>query len=191
MKTLTIPAIILVFVSIATVIGYKTYCYHSDKREAVEIAKADSTAKAEIKSNWQYDTLDNKMEGTTTMHAYTVSTNVINFDFPHAGGSNGKLQINNNGFGRNPSVYFGVTDGHIISHSHNVIRARFDDNPAEIFECNAPSTHEIDIVILEDPLRFYTMAKKAKKILIEASYYQAGRQIFEFDTEGLNFEITK
>lgn len=81
---------------------------------------------------------------------------------------------------------FGVDKGQITCHSFNAcaLNIRFDDQKAESFAGSPPSDRSSNVVFLkrEGAKRFIERAKKAKRILVEATYYQAGSIVSEFTT---------
>lgn len=48
------------------------------------------------------------------------------------------------------------------------------------FSTTEPSDGSSNMVFLSNPKKFINLAKKAKRILIEAPFYEEGNQIFTF-----------
>jgi hypothetical protein len=85
---------------------------------------------------------------------------------------------------------FLVDEGQILCHSFSDghVSVKFDDQPIKRYGCDGASDGSSDIAFLSNETGFLANLKKAKKVIIEAEFYQQGRQQFVFDTAGLKWE---
>ena len=149
----------------------------------------DKTAKSiEVESNWSYSTDEDKMSGDKRFFATAHSTNEIEFEFPYNGGSTFKLVVRNMGKGN--EVLMTVSEGQFMTSimSSEKCRIKFDDGKAMNFSFNSADDASMDVIFFNSSNKFITKLKRAKKLMIEAPFYDAGRQIIYFDIEGLNWD---
>jgi len=84
-----------------------------------------------------------------------------------------------------PEVYFLVDKGQILCPSYGdgcQVTVRFDQAQPVRFGGIGSSDHSSTEVFIRDSSRFIASASKAKKILIQVTMFQAGRQTLEFTT---------
>lgn len=46
----------------------------------------------------------------------------------------------------------------------------------------------MDVIFLNNSKKFINNLKKSKKVMIEATFFDAGSKVIEFDVEGLKWE---
>lgn len=161
----------------------------SNSEQISNESNSDKTKKlTEVKSNWNYSTDEDKMSGDKRFFATTQSTNEIEFEFPYNGGSTFKLIVRNMGKGN--EVLMTVSKGQFMTSimSSEKCRIKFDDGKAMNFSFNSANDASMDVIFFNSTNKLITKLKIAKKVMIEAPFYDAGRQIIYFDVEGLNWD---
>ncbi len=162
---------------------------NSKKEEASSGSdKSETTQQSEIVQNWKYQDEEDKMTGTIHHLATCESTNILNFKFPYEGGSTCKLIIQK--VGDDSAVLLYVSKGQFSPSilSDEYCRVKFDEDKTVNYTYNDPSNDaSVEYIIFDNPIRFINKLKNTKKLLIEAPFFQEGRQIIEFNTEGLNW----
>ena len=133
-------------------------------------------------SNWEKDTIYNKMAGTKTFIISTRSTNSLIFKFPYDGGSYVDLMIrykNNSN-----EIMLSINKGQFIGES---IHVKFDNDKQEEYSLSKTTDGSSDVVFLESSKKFINRLKTAKKLMIQAEFFQEGQNIIEFDVEGFKW----
>ena len=72
--------------------------------------------------------------------------------------------------------------------SSEYVRVKFDENGAFDYTYNSPSNGSSDIIFIDNPDHFINQLKNAKKLRIEAPFFNTSRQIVRFDVENLKWE---
>ena len=139
-------------------------------------------------SKWQYSQDKDEMRGTITRYASLQSENEVDLDFPY-GEVHGQIWVR-----KRPEdglqVMFSVDKGQILCHTYgnSTVSAKFDDKPIQKFGCTDSSDGSNDTAFLSSPSRALAELKKAKRLVIEAEFFQKGRQQFVFDTRALKWD---
>lgn len=139
-------------------------------------------------SNWSYSTSEYKMSNRDVEHALILSTNSFIFDFPYGGSQRATLNLRKHPrWGRD--VILSIERGQFIcpSYSGCRVRVRFDKGKARYYRANEAADNSSDVIFIRGYNRFVSRLKRAKKLYIEATFYQEGNIILEFDVEGLKF----
>lgn len=139
------------------------------------------------KPNWIYTEDEDKMTGDKQFFATAVSTNEVKFKFPYDGGSKFYLIIRN--LNKTNEVLLKVSKGQfmtsILGSEH--CRIKFDDGQSMDVKYTSPADASTDIIFLDEPAKLIKNLKTAKKVMIESPFYNDGRQIAEFNVEGLEW----
>jgi len=144
------------------------------------LAETSEPTKAE--SKWQYQEKADKMSSGKKYYASIDSDNSIDFEFPYDGGSTGSITVRNTD--NKNEVLIGISKGQFNSGvDGTTIKVRFDDKKAITFDCGEPSDGSSDVLFIESPKKFITMLKTAKKVIIQAEFYDSGLKEMEFDTK--------
>ena len=162
--------------------------------EAAALADAGAAPapKAEVEkaapSPWSYDENTDEMRGTVTKTAEVTSSNQVDLQFPY-GTVSGHLQVR-----KRPtdglSIIFHVDDGQILCHSFSDgrVSVKIDDQPIKNYGCSGSSDGSSEYAFIRNESGFLANLKKSKRVIIEAEFYQQGRQQFKFDTAGLEWK---
>lgn len=136
---------------------------------------------------WRYDESTEQMGRGTVKHAQVKSLNEVVFDFPYRGDQRGTLTLRAHPkFGKD--VILSVEKGQFLCGIDEcAVAVRFDDGKAQNYSAVGPADHSTTSLFIRGHDRFVTAAKKAKRVSIEAQFYQQGNRVFEFDIAGLKW----
>lgn len=67
------------------------------------------------------------------------------------------------------------------------LRVKFDDEQPINFSFTSAANGSSEVIFITSTNKFLTKLKTAKKVMVEAPFYDAGRQIGEFSVEGLEW----
>lgn len=149
---------------------------------------ADKTSQPAAVSKWEYSESRDEMRETTAKFASITSENVVDLEFPY-GEVNGQLWIR-----RRPedglNLAFEVDKGQVLCHSFSddYVSMKFDDGPIQKFRCTGSSDGSSETAFVVDEQRALAALKRAKRTIVEAEFYQQGRQQFVFETAGLKWQ---
>lgn len=159
------------------------------ERRALQQKIAEEKTEAQESNNkWSYESTEDKMSGHKTMFASLTSENALNFSFPHQGTQKATLT-----FRYHPkhgkSVIISVDRGQFMCHvSSCSVSVRFGDGEQEKFWASAPDDGSTTAIFINDSNEFIKKTLKSDRVLLQASFYQQGSPILEFDTRGLDKE---
>jgi hypothetical protein len=157
-------------------------------------AMADATsntppADAVSPSAWSYSTDVDKVRGGTSYFAITRSTNTVHQDPPYDSDTTMRMTVR-----RMPSngtdVVLTISSGQMMCPSYEGCSGtvRFDNGPARRISFNGPADSSSDTIFVVGAKTFIGNLKKAKKVVIEKTLYEAGEPQFEFDVSGLKWD---
>lgn len=139
--------------------------------------------------NWEYHEEQDPMGQGVIKSALVLSTNMVSFDFPYAGEQHGSLLVRSHPRYGN-DIMLGVLKGQFLTGIDGCkILVRFDDNKPAAFWANGPSDHSTTVVFISGYSKFIKSLIQAKKVMIEAPFFQQGNRVFEFNVEGLKWEV--
>jgi hypothetical protein len=138
-------------------------------------------------SNWQYDSVTDKMTSKQKIFANTVSTNILQFDFPYDGGSTANILLRKQN--KKTEVLITISKGQfntsIIDGAS--VKVRFDDDPAQNYYVTGPSDGSYDVIFINATSKFINRLKTSSTVKIEAEFFQSGFRVMEFNTSGLKW----
>jgi len=157
------------------------------KTTAAETAGKE-TSGADSSTMWSYTSDTDKMTSKLSYNASISATNQLQFDAPYDGGSTASIFIRNKN-GKN-DVMLSIDKGQFISDIVNgtKINIRFDSDPAITFTGLEPSDGSTTLLFIEETKKFLTHAKKAKKMIVQAEFYESGLREMEFNVAGLKWD---
>jgi hypothetical protein len=136
---------------------------------------------------WQYDTSDDEMGRGKIKTATLESTNEFEFDFPYADPQRATLMLRKHPKYGNDAI-LSVEKGQFLTGINGTsVEVRFDSGKAREYKALEPEDHSTTAIFIERFEDFVARAKKAKKVRIEASFFQEGSRVLEFDVAGLKF----
>ncbi|MFD1950099.1 hypothetical protein ACFSGX_04865 [Sphingomonas arantia] len=138
--------------------------------------------------NWVYSTDVDKVRGDTSRFAETTSTNTIDQDFPYDSNTSMRMTVRHmpsNG----TDVVLTISSGQMMCPSYEGCSGtvRFDSGPSQTISFNGPADNSSDTIFIVGATKFITNLKKAKKVVIEKTLYEAGNPQFEFNVSGLKW----
>lgn len=172
------------------IIALLASCGTSTSNESnTETAQVKETVKpSEPKSNWEYGEQVDEMDGTTLYYAAVTSDNKVDFEFPYSGGSRMQFVVRN--MDNKNGVILTITNGQfmtsILNDEH--VRIKFDDNEPEKYNFSSADDGTADIIFLIDSKDVVNKVKSATKVMVEAPFFNEGRQVFHFNLAGLEWE---
>lgn len=152
-------------------------------------APAQEEQKSTPKSKWEYSEKSNEMDNTTTYFASLTSKNKIEFEFPYDGGSSFQFIVRKT----NGQYDFLVTvsKGQFMTNilENEKLRIRFDDGEPFDWQYSSANDARADIIFPEFSDDFLAQLKASKKMMIEAPFAFAGRQVIQFETGNLKSDF--
>jgi len=159
------------------------HVYQTSKMADSFVKQAKENAQEEsMKTSWTYDTRVDKMTSKSTYAASVDANELLQMDFPYNGGVVASLYLQNRR-GTN-SVLLQVSKGQIMEHG---VKIRFDSGKVMSFEGFTPSDGDSKFLFIEPAGRMISNLKKAKRVVIEAEFFDNGIRQMEFDVGGLNW----
>lgn len=121
-------------------------------------------------------------------YASISSVNLVDFDFPYAGAQRARLLLRiHPKYGKD--VILSIERGQFLCGIDGCnITVRFDDGKPANYSVTEPADHKTTMLFIDEYSRFVSRLKRAKKLQIEARFYQQGNHVFEFDVSGLKWE---
>lgn len=137
---------------------------------------------------WKYGTDTDKMTSNLKFFASINATNKLNFASPYEGGSIATITLRNQD--KKNEVILTIDKGQFICHESDgcPIKVRFDSDPAISFKGGEPSDGSSTALFIDPASKFITHAKKAKKMIVQAEFYEEGVQDMTFNIDGLKWD---
>lgn len=144
---------------------------------ALEEQEAERIKREAERSFWSYNEYSD-MHGKA-FYAEVTSTNSVTFGFPYAGGTATLTIRNHPKYGTD--VYLHV-EGQFVCHASDdcVVMVKFDEGKPSKFSAAGPADYSSDTLFIQNAKRFIAAARKAKKVTIEATFFQEGDRQFVF-----------
>lgn len=127
--------------------------------------------------------------GRGTIRQATVrSLNEVNFHFPYQGAQRATLVLRvHPKHGRD--VILTIEKGQFLCRLDECsVAVKFDQGKPRDFVAVGPADNNTTTLFIRGYERFVAAARKAKKIYVEAQFYQEGTRVFEFDVSGLKWQ---
>lgn len=170
-------------------------CSSNEKSSSSNSAKSDSGVEAkagdekpEVKKNWTFETDTDKMTSKKVYFASVDATNKLEFDSPYDGGSTASLILRNKD--KADQIMLKVDKGQFICGITDgcAINVRFDNQVAVKFKASAPSDGSSTVLFIEPEKKFIKKLKAAKKMIVQAEFYESGLKTMEFDVDGFKWD---
>jgi len=155
------------------------------KDDSTRLGTVERVEPDKSKSKWIYEESIDEMTSSKRYFASIISDNEANFNFPYSGGSSLTLVVRN--YGNGNELVVGISKGQFMLSimSNEVIRIKFDDDQPMTVSFNSSDNGSTQWIFPNNSQRLITRLKSAKKVMIEAPFYDSPRQVFHFNTEGL------
>lgn len=166
--------------------GNSTSTDTSSKKSAT--ADAEKKSDAESSSVWKYESDTDKMTSKLKYFASVNSTNKLNFASPYEGGSTATVTLRGQD-GKN-EVILTIDKGQFICHETDgcPVKVRFDKDAAISFSGGEPTDGGSTTLFIDPGSKFIKHIKKAKKMIVQAEFYQEGVRDMEFNVDGLKWD---
>jgi len=155
----------------------------ASKKSTTETKPATSSTGA-----WTYSTDTDKMTSKQRYFAAVEATNKLQFQAPYEGGSTGTVTVRTQD--AKNEVILTIDKGQFVCNMSDgcAINIRFDSDPAIKFTGSEPSDGSSTTLFIEEAAKFITQAKKAKKMIVQAEFYESGMQNMEFTIDGFKWD---
>lgn len=141
------------------------------------------------KTQWQYTSDPDSMGKGTIYYAANVSTSTLAFKFPYTGEQHATLTLRKHPRQGN-DVLLTIERGQFVCMIDGCsVLVRFDDGESVRFNAVEPSDHSTTALFLTPFDKFYSRMLKAKRVRIQADFFQEGSHTLDFDVAG--FDATK
>jgi len=131
---------------------------------------------------WEYQTSKDEMTGKEARYAIVESANQLSLKFPYAGQQHAQLSVRQHPK-HGTDVILSIKKGQMLCSSYACdVAVKFDDKPPVNFGGTGPADHSSTMIFLRNASKFIAEARKAKKILVQANFFQNGAPVLEFDT---------
>jgi hypothetical protein len=181
--------IILVFLVLFSVVGYKIYSDLFTGRQTDSLPVTGGPVAQPIKpeSPWIYAKTNSPLGRSPIITATTYSQNEIEFGPPYEGKQRGVLTLRKN-FDNSHDVYFGLEKGRFQCDNRTCsISAQFDNGLVKFFEAAPAQNESTPGVYLRNANNFIRFAESAHAVTITAHFFDQSFQTFEFDTRNLKW----
>jgi hypothetical protein len=150
---------------------------------------ADSTSEERQVGGWDYFTDDDKLRDATTYFASTTSTNTIHQDPPYDADTTMRLIIRKSP-GDGTDVLLTISSGQMMCPSYEGCSGTvsFDGASPQRVSFNGTADNSSETVFVVGAKSFVQKIKKAKRLVVEKTIYEAGNPQFEFDVSDLKWE---
>jgi hypothetical protein len=152
-------------------------------REANRIA-SDSIGKP----SWEYFDGRDEMRGTDIRVARIESPDKLNFSFPYNGGSTASLRVQKHK--NQTTVWFDIDKGQVLCSfsGDTVIKVKFDSGKLQDYRCQRAEGGSSNTIALAPAGQFLSTLKKARKVIVEVTFYSEGARQVAFEVAGLEWK---
>lgn len=142
-------------------------------------------------TDWSYRDDVDPMTDKKTLFACVTSTNEVRLAAPY---SDVKAELcirQSPRYGLDAYIHL-LGDGQIICRSYNncAVKVRFGDGAQQSFSATDSADGSSNITFITNASRFVTGAKTADVTRVQMTFYEAGDQVVEFNTKGLEWPRT-
>lgn len=140
-------------------------------------------------SAWEYSSDEDRVRGGTSFYASTTSTNSIAQSAPYDSDTRMQMSVRKSP-ASGTDVLLTISSGQMLCPSYQGCSGtvRFDNGPAERVSFNGPTDNSSDTIFVVGAKSFIAKLRKAKRVVIEKTLYEAGSPQFEFDVSGLKWD---
>lgn len=161
----------------------------SPKQTSGGVAKADNSGASSRNSlKWNYRQFEDQIGRGTEHYAYVLSTNQIEFGFPHDGKQRAMLVLTRIEKGQT-DIHLTLDKAHFLCRSNGCrITVRFGEGVPSTYYAVPPKDLSNNTLLITGADRFMASLRAASRVSIETTFYQEGTKVFHFDTSGLIWE---
>ncbi|TVO75117.1 hypothetical protein [Sedimenticola selenatireducens] len=135
--------------------------------------------------NWFYNETEDPLGRGVIKRATVKSINTVSFDFPYRGEQRATLQLRDHPkYGKD--VLFYIEKGQFTCRINKcTVNVRFGDEKPKTFTALEPQDQSTTLLFIQKYNDFVAKIMKVNRVQIEATFYQNGNHVFEFDTKNL------
>ena len=152
-------------------------------------AKLD-ISKVEQQSEWEYSQDKDEMRGEIGYRATNRSKNEVNFGFPYDSSGLSLILRKDPEYGND--IMFSILSGQFnVCFDGCRIAVKFDNQKIEYYPMVGTDDGSSDVLFIsgnKNRQRFMTKLRKAKKMIVEASFFDHGKEQFTFDVHNLEWK---
>jgi hypothetical protein len=138
------------------------------------------------KPKWEYSEKEDKMTNKTNYYASIDANELLDFPFPYDGGSTASLNIRKTSTGNEAILQ--VSKGQFITDVEGTeVKIKFDSEQPTTFNCSSSSDGSTNVLFINSTNKLIKKLKTAKKIIIQAEFYESGSKEMEFDVTGFTW----
>lgn len=124
--------------------------------------------------------------GRKRQFAVTPSMNTLSFGFPYQGEQHATLMLRRSQAGSDVMVT--IEKGQFLCYASDCsVNVRFDDGPPKRVSASGPTDHSTTMLFLSGAGGLIQQMKRSKLLRVEATFYQHGSQVLEFNVSGLTW----
>lgn len=137
---------------------------------------------------WSFFSIEDKMSGGMIHRAEIKSKNAVNFSYPY-GNTRATLEVRNHPRHGN-DVIFSVNSGQFVCSTFECeVDVRFGKGRPTKYLAAPSSDHDRKVIFIKDFERFVSSLSKSESASVEATFYQDGVHVFEFDISGFEWPL--
>ncbi len=136
---------------------------------------------------WSYSDTPDKMGRGSVKFASIKSINTVSFKFPYAGAQRANLTLRKSPKSGEEAMLIIEKGQFLCNASECAINIKFDNGSVKGYTALGTDDNDSTTIFIRGYKGFLGGLKKAKKLYIEATFYQEGSQVFEFDVSGLKW----
>lgn len=138
--------------------------------------------------SWNYSLDTDQMTSKLEYYASNTALNNLQFNFPYNQGETDEY-LNIRERNGKTDAWLNVSQGQFNTgvDGENV-KIRFDNGAPQTFGCSESSDGDTKFLFFNSPGDLIAKIKKAKKIIIEAEFFEGGNQEMTFDVSGLEWD---
>ena len=144
--------------------------------------KAEERETRRAASQWTYYDRKDEMGRGVAKYAEVTSTNELSFHFPYSGEQHATLTIRSHPK-HGKDVIVSLARGQFLCAAYGGCRisVRFDEGPEQTFTGHGASDGDPKYLFISPYDKFVGQMRKAKKIRIEAEFFQEATRVMQFD----------
>ena len=148
-----------------------------------------SNAKLYKDAQWEYGSAKDEMRGSISKWATLDSPTDLNLSSPYDGANNAHIQTSETG-----ELILEVTKGQFICHTDGTVSLKFDNGPIYQYPCQEAGNGNSNTIYVNtayspeagQPQTAVAGILRAKRMMIEAEFYQDGPKQIVFNVAGLD-----
>ena len=180
--------IIVALVVFGIMRGFSSTSSTSSPSPSSSLSSSSNTNTSETSHTWSYSEEPDKLGRGTVRTASIESTNTVEFGFPYSGVQRATLQLRKHPeYGKDVILY--IEKGQFLCRFDGCsVNIRFGDGTASKYSAAEAGDNSTTVLFIQNYDRFVGNLMKANKVAIEATFYQEGARVFEFDVSNLTWK---